>query len=641
MCVATLMMAALFARPRSMALHRAALILAGTLILRYVAWRAGYTLAWDRTAEAVASFTLLGADLYSAASLLIFHLHLWNAKAPEPRAKAGERRRAFAPSVDMFITIYDEPIEILYRTAVGCLAQDYSNKKVFILDDGDRDEVRRLAGALGCGYISRREREGAKAGNVNNALRRTNGELVALFDVDHIPVSSFLSEVIGFFEDDKVAVVQTPHHFANQDPLRRNISVGRQPANEQDLFYKIIINSLSLWNGAFFAGSAGVLRRRALEEVGGFRTETLTEDTDTSLQLLSRGYRILYHNRDLIHGLVPESLDGYVIQRARWAVGNLQIAIRDCPLFKKGLTLAQRALYTNLLTYFLFPFPRLVYLLTPVICLIFGLKPMEAGVVELADYFLPMFLMNIVVFDAICGHISSFALSAVHEILLTVPLLGKFLKTFVLRTPSSRSFSVTPKGEISHVPRYHWGLAWPIALILAATLVAVGFGSLRYGEEPALRDMIVLNIAWCAYNALFCAIALGCARNQPYRRASPRIPLRLEAAVRSGERLVPVETIDVSEQGCQIRVESAAPLPERFELDFRGAGKDCFVRGEYVQLHRGYSGFQLVQVKFVDVDERQRRSIVELAYTMPESVAERRPTRGVTTKEESCLSNVS
>jgi cellulose synthase (UDP-forming) len=188
------------------------------------------------------------------------------------------------PTVDVMVTVVHEPLDILKRTLVGCVNQEYPKGRftVYVLDDGHRDEVRELATSLGCAYLRRPDRSlHAKAGNLNHALKRSSGELLALFDVDHVPVTSFLKETVGFFQDPTVAFVQTPHHFYNPDIFQRNLHLEQELKNEQALFFRMVQSGRNRHNRAFFAGSSGLFRRSPLEEIGGFQTQTISEDLYT------------------------------------------------------------------------------------------------------------------------------------------------------------------------------------------------------------------------------------------------------------------------------------------------------------------------------------------------------------------------
>jgi cellulose synthase (UDP-forming) len=216
---------------------------------------------------------------------------------------------------------------------------------VHVLDDGQRDEIKTLAASLNCGYIHRADRQHAKAGNLNHALRETSGEIIAIFDVDHVPTSSFLKETVGFFQDEQVAFVQTPHHFYNPDVFQKNLHLEGVLKNEQSLFYRVLQSGRDRHNSAFFAGSCGLFRRRVLLEIGGFRTETVTEDIHTSMVIHAKGYRSCYLNKVLAVGLMPESFESSMKQRIRWAMGHVQIFFQTNPFTMRGLTLPQRIGY--------------------------------------------------------------------------------------------------------------------------------------------------------------------------------------------------------------------------------------------------------------------------------------------------------
>jgi len=169
--------------------------------------------------------------------------------------------------VDVFIPTYNEPVDIVRRTLIGALAIDYPDKRIYVLDDGRRPEIQILTEGLGALYITRPDNRQAKAGNLNHALGLTSGELVAVFDADHVPVRSFLRSTVGFFGDPRVALVQTAQHFFNPDPYERNLKLTGRIPPEQHFFYHVIQCGNDFWNSAFFCGSCAVLRRSALEPV--------------------------------------------------------------------------------------------------------------------------------------------------------------------------------------------------------------------------------------------------------------------------------------------------------------------------------------------------------------------------------------
>jgi cellulose synthase (UDP-forming) len=225
--------------------------------LYYIAWRYAASL---NTAALWFALPMVLAETYGIAQMLLFVLGTWKQplrEAPPPPASAD---------VDVFITTYNEPVELVRMTAEAATRIDWPDKKVYVLDDGSRDSMRRMAEELGCGYICRgaewaHKPRHAKAGNVNNALLETSGEFILILDADQIPAPGILERTLGYFADEKIAFVQTPQYFYNlppEDPF----------GNDAMLFYGPIQQGKDGWNAAFFCGSNAVLRRESLMQLG-------------------------------------------------------------------------------------------------------------------------------------------------------------------------------------------------------------------------------------------------------------------------------------------------------------------------------------------------------------------------------------
>ena len=244
--------------PRRLAVIRIVIVLAAASGLNYVVWRWLASVNWESWWIAV---PLVLAETYSLIDSLLFGLGAWRIRERGEPPKPPEA----GYTVDVFITTYNEPVELVERTARAALAIDYPHT-TWILDDGDRDEVRAAAESLGIGVITRsadwidRPRH-AKAGNLNNALLATEGEFVLVLDADQVPDALILDRTLGYFKDPQVALVQTPQWFENvpdSDPL----------GSQAPLFYGPIQQSKDGWNAAFFCGSNAILRREALMQLG-------------------------------------------------------------------------------------------------------------------------------------------------------------------------------------------------------------------------------------------------------------------------------------------------------------------------------------------------------------------------------------
>ena len=245
--------------------RKVALAICVVLTTRYILWRALYTLNLEDNLSIGISLTLFLAEFYGFTQLLLSTFQSWS-----PTDRQSPEIETY-PTVDIMVTVVDEPLYILKRTLIGCLYQDYPKDrlKIYVLDDGQRSEVKALATELGISYRTRSDRAHAKAGNLNEAMKRSSGEIIAVFDVDHVPMQDFLKKTVGFFADEDVAIVQTAQDFYNQDIFQRSVAPGRSLYNEQALFFKTLQAGRDHHNSSFFAGSSGLLRRKALDEIGG------------------------------------------------------------------------------------------------------------------------------------------------------------------------------------------------------------------------------------------------------------------------------------------------------------------------------------------------------------------------------------
>ncbi len=340
---------------------------------RYIFWRTFYTLEFHSVFESLLGYGLYLTEFYAWLILLLGFMQTAWPMTRQPVPITGPE--SDWPLVDIFIPTYNEDLEIVRRTVFAAQAIDYPKSRfnVFILDDGRRPEFRSFAGVAQCGYLTRGDNLHAKAGNLNAAMRRTDGDLIAIFDCDHVPTRAFLQMTVGWFQTDpRLALMQTPHHFYSPDPVQRNLRLESRMPGEGDLFYGTVQKGNDLWNATFFCGSCAVIRRLALKETNGFAGETVTEDAHTALKLQRMGWNTAYIDARLSAGLATERLALHVGQRIRWARGMTQILRIDNPLTGTGLNLYQRLCYLNAMLHFQFPLPRIAFLTSPLAYLLFG-----------------------------------------------------------------------------------------------------------------------------------------------------------------------------------------------------------------------------------------------------------------------------
>ncbi|HZA51916.1 MAG TPA: cellulose synthase catalytic subunit, partial [Myxococcaceae bacterium] len=330
------------------------------LTTAYLAWRALFSINPEAPAYAWSFFAL---EVYACLFSIVFYATILD-----------RTRRASPPpleglEVDVFICTYNEAIPLLRQTVRRAMAMDYPHR-TWLLDDGNRPQARALAEELGCGYFARTRNEHFKAGNLNHALSKTAGDLVVVLDADHLVRKEFLRRLVGHFADPQVAVVQTPQVFYNVDSFQHHLDARRGRLwHEGAIFHHAIQPGADRWNAAFFVGTGAILRRSALEQIGGFATGSVTEDAFTCMRLHAAGFRSVYHDEPLAYLMAPESLLQYLVQRLRWGQGSMQILRLENPLWRPGLTLCQRLVYFVALASFAQALVHLAYYLAPAIFL--------------------------------------------------------------------------------------------------------------------------------------------------------------------------------------------------------------------------------------------------------------------------------
>ena len=500
------------------------IILAAFLSVRYLWWRTSETLLWTGPADFVGMALVYLAEIYAMTLHLIgLFSSLWPMER-EPLPLPEDP--VLLPTVDVLIPTYNESEDIVRITAQAAKQIDYPTEKlrVYILDDGGtaakrthpdsagaawqrRYALMRLAQDLGVGYITRENNRHAKAGNINHALTKTNGDLVLILDCDHVPTRDILQHMVGhFIADERLFLVQSPHFFINPAPVEKNLAgIARLP-DEGDMFYGAIQPGLDTWNASYFCGSAALLRRRCLEEIGGLSGKTITEDVETAIALHSRGYRSVYLRRPLICGLAPESYDEFAIQRTRWAQGTTQVLLINNPLFVRGLTLAQRLCYFNSCLFWFFGVPRLIYYLAPAAFLIGGLFIYHASFEQVMAYSLPFVLSNFPVMTFVYGGTRRPFFSEIYESVQSVFLIPAVWS--VLRNPMKPSFKVTPKGK-TVATEVLTPLSLIFLLVIVVNVAALISGIFRWQESPEHRDVIAITLGWCSYNLYLGIMSMG------------------------------------------------------------------------------------------------------------------------------------
>jgi cellulose synthase (UDP-forming) len=470
------------------------------------------------------------------------------------------------PHIDVLIPTYNEPLDVVRYTALGALNMDWPTDKlhVYILDDGRRKEFEQFAFEAGIGYKTRPDNKHAKAGNINTALKSMTSPYVTIFDCDHVPTRSFLQMTMGWFlRDRKLAMLQTPHHFYSPDPFERNLGQFRIIPNEGELFYGIVQDGNDFWNASFFCGSCAVLRRVALDEIGGIAVETVTEDAHTSLRMQMAGWGTAYINIPQAAGLATERLSAHVGQRIRWARGMIQILRTDNPLFAPGLKFAQRLCYFNAMCHFLYAVPRLIFLSAPLIYLLLNHTNVPGYWAAILAYALPHLTLSNVTNSRIQGEHRHSFWNEIYETVLSPYILLPTMMALI--NPKLGKFNVTAKGGVVKRTFFDTKIAQPFLVLLlfnlSGLIVAIPRFFIWDRDRPGT---VLMNVIWCIFNVIILGVCTAVAREMKQLRTTVRINIVTPVMAKLPDgRLIPGETIDMSSGGTSIRFgESVEAIPE-------------------------------------------------------------------------------
>lgn len=565
------------------------LALGSVVVLRYVYWRTTETLPpVQELQHFIPGFLLYLAEMYNVLMLALSLFIVAMPLPPRPSSAASEP----LPTVDVFIPTYNEDTTLLANTIAAAKAMDYppDRLKVWILDDGGTLEKRNaadivtakaaqarhrelqdLCAALGAHYLTRDRNERAKAGNLNNGLIHSRGELVAVFDADHAPARDFLQETVGYFaKDPRLFLVQTPHFFINADPLERNLRTFDVMPSENEMFYGIIQRGLDKWNASFFCGSAAVLNRKALEETNGFSGLSITEDCETALALHAAGWNSVYVDKPLIAGLQPVTFASFIGQRSRWAQGMMQILRFHFPLFKRGLSLPQRLSYMSSTLFWLFPFTRTIFLFAPLFYLLFDLQIFVASGGDFLAYSIAYVIVNLMMQNYLYGEFRWPWISELYEYVQTVHLLPAVVS--VMLNPRKPTFKVTAKDEAVNVSRLS-EISRPFFVIFAVLLITNGIAVHKYFAEPYRADITLVVAGWNLFNLILAGCALGVVSERRERAASRRFKIQRRCEICLDGTWSAASIEDVSVGGAQVHVYAGDPSSVSI-------GKDATLRYE-------------------------------------------------------------
>ena len=595
------------------------------LATRYMIWRTvGDTMNFSTWFSSALSLWLYVVEVFGFVGLVLTSLQtIWsNARlrsAQADRYYQDIQSGQYLPSVDVFVPTYSEQEFIVRRTVVGCQAMDYPNKKVYILDDSIRPQMKALAEELGCGYVTRKPgtiNKHAKAGNLNNALPQTDGELITVMDADFVPFKNFLTRTVGFFQQRDVAIVQTPQNFYNPDHHTRNLGIDHLFPNDLAQFFEHDQSTRDAANAAMCCGTSYVIRRKALESIGGYFTRCVSEDSSSSTLLLTRGWRVVYLNETLSMGESTRNYRDFLKQRMRWLQGNLQIfyCAKAVPIWSKMNWIQKSYMVTHLTGCFQ-PLVRVTFLLSPLVSLYLGVSSYISTLPEFLYYCAPFLLLLVGTFSWASNYCNSYFYSEVHQTILCFPGLIRLFST--LRSPFGKGFAVTPKGVTVGKKNYNFRSTWPLLLVMALTVIIIGLQLMGYrmGLWQVLSNPeFGLVFYWLIYNCIIMGLSVLAAIDQPEKRLMDRFPLRTACKLTCGNRHYWGHTDDVSEGGAGMTLitEEVIHRHSSVVLEFLESGVS--VEAEVVKSRRKHHSTS-VSVRFTNPTPEQNRHIIEILYT--------------------------
>jgi cellulose synthase (UDP-forming) len=600
--------------------------------LRYLFYRTNYTLNFDTWINGIACTLLFLAELYAMLTLVLAYFQTLKIRERKPISLEGLPIEEL-PKVDIYIPTYNEDVEIVRKTTLAAIACDYPKKQVYVLDDGRpekyatddpryetfrgrRQQLLEMCNELGCIHMTRDSNEHAKAGNINTAFRKTDGDLVMILDCDHIPSRQFLMHTVGFFFDPKVSFVQTPHWFYNPDPFERNLlTSGRIPVGNE-LFYKVLQKGNDFWNASFFCGSAAVIRKEHALEVGGIAVETVTEDCHTALRLHSKGYKSVYYDKIMVAGLAPEIFSSYVGQQVRWARGMAQILRLENPLLnpKLKLTFAQRICYFSATSHFLYGYPRLMYAIAPFLFLLFGINSVSGLGLETLAYAVPHVLLSLYTNHIIYKHVRFSFWNEIFE--FAMAFQAGWVTLMALINPKLGSFNVTDKGVNVTKRTFDWTSMRGLVIVtgfVIASLLAVPYWILLRPED---WQAVLVNTMWSGFNLILLVAALLVGFEQPQIRDAHRLQRVLPVVISTDNFTIMGETINISETGCLVSLESWPNLPDEVEVQVMGDfNARATLTARVIRLSPVSETETHLAIDFVNMSQAQKDNLVLVIYS--------------------------
>ena len=541
----------------------------------YLLWRIFFTIPFGYGFVSVfAGLTLLVVEVLGMVEAFIHYINMYNVENYPLPALREEK----FPEVDVFVSTYSEPVDLLRKTLLGCKHMDYPDKSkihIYLCDDGHRKEMRALAREMEVNYLCRDTHKGAKAGNLNHALENSSAPYIVTFDADMIPRSCFLRKTIPYFVDAEeknrgippekrveLGFVQTPQSFHDLDLFQLHLYSENRVPNEQDYFYKDIQVARTRTNSVIYGGSNTVIARKALEAVGGFYTGAITEDFATGILIEKAGYVSLGLGEPLASGMNAGSLQGLIQQRTRWARGVIATGRKMRIWTSRNLTFAQKMNYWASVWYWYAPVKRLSYIMSPILYATFGFMVFRCTLPQVLLFWLPMYISSNISLRSLSQNIRNTKWTAIYETALFPFLLLPVLMESV--GISLKQFRVTQKGGPENGKGKNVVYMVPFLMLVVLSVIGIGNCIRIMFDSGSFGPIVVLF--WLVNNLFMLIMALFFVDGRvPYRR-DERVKVSLPANLRVDGKRYPCVTVDLSEGGAAVRMKAPIYLGQKEEI---------------------------------------------------------------------------
>ena len=621
--------------------HRVLIWLASIAMTVYILWRSFFTIPGIEEYGMLAfvcGICLLAAEIISAFEAFLHYSDMSHMVVPEKPEIPYE----LYPDVDVLIATHNEEVSLLYKTVNGCKYMKYPDLNkvhIYLCDDGNRPEVAKLAEEMGVGYLGMEDNKDAKAGNLNNALSKTASPYVATFDADMIPTSQFLLETVPYMflprykkdedgrwrlrteeeldPDFKMGFIQTPQSFYNPDLFQYFLYSESRIPNEQDYFFREINIGRNRANAPIYAGSNTLISREALDAVGGISTGSITEDFETGIKIQAAGFTCYAIDKVAAHGMAPNDFDSLIKQRERWGRGCISAMRRIRVLFNSGLRFRAKIAFLSAFLYWFTFLRRFIYILAPILFVVFHIPVMICDLKSLLLIWLPSFLLYNSALKASSGKIRSYRWSNIIDTIifpyLILPILAETL--FI----KLKKFNVTDKSR-SADSGGDLLLGLPHFILLLFNL---------YALVLCVRDVIIYQnyggavvLYWLLVNGFNLFMALLFVMGRRNLRTGDRFRVKLPVELSSGLGNIQGQTADISENGLAVVLPEPVSVQENAHVYVAIKDREYFARlqcsvASVTKVKEGWK----YGLHIEDADDEDRSNYSQIVYDRHHSMS--------------------